>query len=188
MGFFAGVNDLACRVAASTLVYPLATVSLRAGNWERARQRLSWVIQHHQRHFGAHIQLGKLYLRLGNRVQALRLLNQARWIDPLRFERTQLPREIYATLGCDPMMSTHDLVINPRPVVTKRNAASQLGRDAKQDAGKALVTPDAEDVDFSFRDFSDRDEYLRFRNLPPISEQEISMVDWDQLLNRLHDS
>lgn len=184
MGFLSGVQDVAGRMAASTIIYPLATFSLRTGNWERARHRLSWVIQHHPRHFGSHVQLGKLYLRLGNRVQALRLLNQARWIDPLRFERTELPREIYATLGCDPTMNTHDLVIGPGKRAVSRQKASSLGLDG----GGGLMAADAEtEAEFSFRDFTDRDEYMRFRNLPPITEQEVSMVDWDNLLTRLHD-
>ncbi len=203
MGFFTGIRDAAVRLSASAVVYPQAVFFLKTGNWDRARHRLGWVIRNHPRHFGSHVQLGRLYLRQGNRVQALRLLNQARWIDPFRFERTELPREIHVSLGRDPMFTPHDLVIEPRRSGSR--PASGIDphtidtpgsrRQEHRVLGAGDLTPELGDgatfLDptlerpFRYRDFSSVEEYQRFRELPPLAADEAKRVDWDALLEDL---
>lgn len=197
-----GLRDFVARMMAAVFVYPAAVVSLRTGRWERARNQLSWVIFHSPRHFSAHIQLGRLYLHMGNRSEALRLLNQARWIDPYRFEKTDLPREIHATLGRDPLFRPRNLVIEPgragRGLESDRShgpagAEGHASGRRKSAFGQEVRTSsfsyaEADDAEFQYRDFSDMDEYLRFRSLPPITSGEIATVDWDQLFEQLDDT
>jgi len=199
MGLLSGMRDVALRLSASTVVYPQAVFFLKTGNWDRAKHRLGWIIRNHPRHFGSHVQLGRLYLRQGNRVQALRLLNQARWIDPFRFERTELPREVHVSLGRDPMFTPHDLVIesrrsrgsDPRTVdsPTSRRAERRAFGAGEADLGGDLAADGSTFLDstserpFRYRDFSSVEEYRRFRELPPITPEDARSVDWDSLFD-----
>ncbi len=183
MELLSGAMEMGRRIAATVVVYPLSVVALRTGNWERARRRLHWVIEHHPNHFSSHIQLGRLHLHLGNRNQALHLLNQARFIDPMRFERAELPREIQTTLGRDPRFSMHDFVMES-PRVASRRGPSQ---DAATERSYGSLSFEPEDDAFRYRDFSNMEEYVRFRSLPPISGTELAAVDWDDLFERLTD-
>lgn len=185
MELLAGAKEMGRRIAATLVVYPLSVLALRTGNWERARQRLQWVIEHHPNHFGSHIQLGRLHLHLGNRNEALHLLNQARFIDPMRFERAELPREIQTTLGRDPRFSMHDFVVESPRVASHRGSTQEV---APERSFGSLTFDHDPDVSFRYRDFSNMEEYVRFRSLPPISGTEIADVDWDDLCGRLsHD-
>jgi len=190
MAVLSGIRELLGRFTASLLVYPLAALTLRTGRWNRSRRLLSWVIRRHPRHFAAHLQLGRLHLRMGDRVQALRLFNQARWIDPFRFEETELPHEIHRALERDPLFQTHDLVVGPESRAVSSAGASGSRPRARRSEGSSSPSSRGSGVPEDRSpcgDFEGPEEYDRFRDLPPITREEIEAVDWERLLDRLRD-
>jgi hypothetical protein len=189
MKFLAGVRSTLERVAAALLVSPSATLALRAGRLETARRRFTWVIRKNPGSFHAHVQLGRLCLRRGDQLEALRLLNQARWIDPFRFERLPLPAHIHRMLGRSSFFRTRGASNRSGRGMSWSPDAPSFQEEPRFDgshlrSGRARDSQ-SETKTFRFRDFTSMEEYLRFRSLPPISREEVHTVDWELLLARL---
>jgi len=184
-----GFLDSLRRVAAVVLVYPSGLLCLRAGLRDRAAVRFAWVIRNRPTHFGAHVRLASLLFQRGSLAEGIRLLRQARWIDPLRFQRLLIPAELRAAVEGEGFPRAGSVQVGPlsrgtsglrHPIGTEQ--ASQGGM-APGRGGSLSREPEARI--FRYRDFASREEYEHFRDLPPISEEEILAVDWNRLLSHL---
>jgi len=108
-------------------------------------------------HFGARFLLGVLYLREASPTKARREFDLAWQVDPERFERAYL----------------------------RLRARYEDAPDLFETAGDGAVPVVARAAERRLGDFRNEDEARRFAELPPITRDESSQIDWDRFQDEI---
>ncbi len=135
-----------------------ARLHLLAGKRDRARAALKGALRRNPNSFVAHFLLGRAYLRDRSIVKAKREFDLAWQIDPERFEGA------YARLRA------------------QQEGVPELFSYTGGHRGVRVVSPYKEQC---YGDFRSAGERRRFEDLPPITRDDISRIDWDQLEEQL---
>jgi tetratricopeptide (TPR) repeat protein len=121
-------------------------------------------------HFTARMYLGRIYYSLDDFFRAEEEWYEAQRIDPRRFRRDRLPEDF--RLRFEEGEDVEEDVFGPDPTEEPTFLTAEPDEEARPVTRR-----------FRRGDFSSYEEYLRFKNRPPISADEIRRVDWDRLLS-----
>lgn len=140
-----------------------ARLSLFAGRRVRARTSLKSALRRNPNSFVAHFMLGRVYWRDRAIVKAKREFDVAWQIDPERFERA------YARLRSQ-YEGAPELFSYPG---IEDNGPWEVHVSVRQEPARM------------YGDFMDEAELRRFEELPPITRDEITSIDWDRFESEL---
>lgn len=165
--------------------------------YDTAKAHFRKVLDVNPDHFSSHVFLARISLLEENESEAFRQMLAARRIDPLRFARLGLGEE-YGVLAdpngspsADPFLEDGflrlgsggaDAPIASTGLESNRGigfrAPRQLStRPAQGDLGSPTERESA-------GDFTSAEEALRFKDLPPITRDDIASIDWDRVDSR----
>jgi len=136
-----------------------ARLALLTGRREGARSALKAALRRNPNSFVAHFLLGRLYWRDRAVVKAKREFDLAWQIDPERFERAY--GRLRGQQEGAPELFAYPGVPQEVHVTARREPKAYYG------------------------DFRDEEELRRFRNMPPITRDEIHSIDWDSFEEHL---
>lgn len=148
-------------------------------------------------HFASHVYLARISLLEENESEAFRQMLAARRIDPRRFARLGLGEEYGVTAGPNGALSPDPFLedgflrlgsgsadagiastgIESNRGIGFRSPRRLSTRPAHGDLGSPAEPPRP-------GDFTSAEEALRFKDLPPITRDDIASIDWERVDSR----
>jgi hypothetical protein len=136
----------------------------RSGQFALASERVQYALALGGPSFGAHLVLGKIYMRLSRFDRARREFALARYLDPVRFATEGLPEDVLLELAQRFYQPLWEEPVNGAVIAPLRGPRAS-GSGARNAAHDDFVSPA---------------ERERFRVLPPIARDEIDGIDWSR--------
>ncbi len=170
-------------------------VSLRLGRLSGARNHFRRVVDINPDCYRARVALGQIHFHFLEVREGLVQFEHARRVDPTRFEKSGL-QKIVQSYELDETLYEErreaPLFVNfrsepetdsPFPSTGDAWDLDSLFDPAPNDAG--IDSP--QEPDQPPGDFSSLKEYVRFKDLPPITRDEIEDIDWNKINSDLFD-
>jgi len=153
---------------------------------------LNMVLSIQPRHFLARVYRGKIYLNDGRSRLASEDYLQANKISPYRFLHYHLSREYFASVKKEfgdmgvSITKNFDQIFE---VLSQSQGNPKENSEADDSPDILEQLPDYDNLDFDM-DLADSDPMegfnnQKFREMGPITKEEISMTDWDKLIKKL---
>jgi hypothetical protein len=155
-------------------LYLSGMIHLRRGRLAAAESCLCRAALISPRHFATRVQLGRIYFLMDEFFKAEQQFLKAQEIDPGRFRRDHLIEED----GAWPEFESEET--GERGFYGDYEAQAALYAFDEHPQGAPPDPAGPETGGFRYGDFGSYDEWLRFRDLPPIDRAEIGGIDWDR--------
>lgn len=169
-------------------LYMAGMLHLRRGRLAAAESCLCRAALISPRSFATRVQLGRIYFLMDEFFKAEQQFLKAQEINPDRFRRDHLSDEdaSWPEFEADPDAGERGFFGDYGAQATLYSfEESAVDRRAlpEQPVDGDLPAAGADPTEFRHGDFSSLDEWLRFRDLPPITRAEIAGIDWDQVFS-----
>jgi hypothetical protein len=157
--------------------------ALKRGDVGLAKKLLDKVVEISPGHFTAHLLLGYAALFDGRVTESIREFGICYRLNGRRFEGSRIPASVKEKV----LMREEGFGVASFDFDDSDSFDDPDERilDALGSAGTDLLD---EDPAAAGTDFSSRDEYLKFKNLPPITDEERQRIDWDTILRKLQEN